>query len=298
MKKKMGAKVMTGILAAGIAASFGGLAFASSYSTDEPAVQAKMLSTPGIPSEVNIAAKGLIFKFSNGGTSQNTLKAALDELVTAGAISRSQADVVFTQFQQQLPQKLMTKAGFPEHQVNKSERGTVVKIVDPLKSLIDKGTLTEDQAQAIRDKMHNIAELQRAQQWQTSLDTLVNKGTITKDQAVKILKFLSANDQKMQGIFNQVKKINPQQMRQYFKQNMTEIKDPISQMVDQGIITKQQADVLDQTMPSLPKLVHMEKPSQQQSDTVKQALEASPELSGKMIDRAYFIGGNSVSIED
>lgn len=270
----MGTKFMTGILVAGLVASFGGLAFANSYSTSDSAVQTNMLSKTRIAGVANIAAKDVIFNFSKGATNQSSLKVALDELVTAGTISRSQADAVLTQFQQELPRKTMTKFASPEQGVNKSEQGTLVKIVDPLKTLIDKGTLTEAQAQAVRDKMYSITEQQREQEWQTSLNTLVNKGTITRDQATKILNFLSANDQMMQNIFDQVKKMNSQQKSQNLKQNLTEIKDPVSQMVDQGIITQQQADALKQTIPFLPKIVRLQKPSQQQIKANLDALAA------------------------
>ncbi|TEB09952.1 hypothetical protein [Pelotomaculum propionicicum] len=93
------------------------------------------------------------------------------------------------------------------------------------------------------------------QQLQANLDALAAKGAITQDQAGKILDFLSAGKQRMQSVLDQArediqnmrdqtKDMSPQERAQYLKQNMPAIKDPVSRMVDQGIITQRQADAV------------------------------------------------------
>jgi len=238
MKNEKIAKVVaTGILVAGLVTSLGGPVLAGS-------------NTPtGNSCAASIAAgKTMVYSIKNRDANQSILKEALADLVTAGTITQGQSDTVFTYFQQNLPQKPAIDIAKPADGVNKPELGHVVKIVDPLKDLVDNGTITEDQAQSIRDKMSDLTDQQRQQQWQTSLNTLVSEGTITRDQADNILTFLEANAQKMknmkQDMLDQTKDMDKEQITQYFKENLGDIKDPVSRMVDQGIITQQQGDAV------------------------------------------------------
>ncbi len=190
---------------------------------------------------------------------QNIMKEALAYLVTAGTITQAQSDAVLTYFQNNAPEKPVIKVTPPfDGEINLNGPNPVVKFNDPLKDLVDKETITQDQAQAIRDKMRDIAGQRMQQQWQTCLDTLVSKGTFTQDQAGKVLDFLAANKQEMrnaqeqaredmQNMREQTRDMSPQEKKQYFKQNMQNlagVKDPVSQMVEQGIITQQQADAV------------------------------------------------------
>ena len=194
MKNEKVVKVVaTGILVAGLITSFGGSVLASSKSTS------------GNTGVVNIAAgNAIVYSITNGAAKQSTLKEALAELVTAGTITQDQSDAVLTYFQQNLPQKPITA---PVDGVNKFRQGPMVKMVDPLKDLVD-------------------------------------KGTITQDQAGKILTFLEANDQKMQSMLDRTDDMSQEQRTQYLKENLGNIKDPVSRMFDQGIITQQQADAV------------------------------------------------------
>ncbi|NLI12252.1 MAG: hypothetical protein GX425_06440 [Peptococcaceae bacterium] len=254
--------VATGILVAGLMASSSGLSLAAGDSTNGPDVSQRMLWQTGDPGAAGVATGQVIISTSKMSKfNQNILKEALADLVTAGTITQAQSDAVLTDFQNNTPEKPVIKVTPPSEGANNLS-GTnpmmtfkVVKFNDPLKDLVDKGTITQDQAQAIRDKMREITDQQMQKQWQTSLDTLVGEGTITRDQADKVLAFLTADKQKMQSVLdqarentqnmrNQTKDMSPQERAQYLEQNMPTIKDPVTQMVDQGIITQRQADAV------------------------------------------------------
>ncbi|TEB09951.1 hypothetical protein [Pelotomaculum propionicicum] len=249
--------VATGILVAGLMASSSGLSLAAGDSTNGPDVSQRVLWQTGDPGAAGVATGQVIISTSKMSKfNQNILKEALADLVTAGTITQAQSDAVLTDFQNNTPEKPVIKVTPPSEGANNLS-GTnpmmtfkVVKFNDPLKDLVDKGTITQDQAQAIRDKMREITDQQMQKQWQTSLDTLVGEGTITRDQADKVLAFLTADKQKMQSVLdqarentqnmrNQTKDMSPQERAQYLEQNMPTIKDPVTQMVDQGIITQQ-----------------------------------------------------------
>jgi polyhydroxyalkanoate synthesis regulator phasin len=53
----------------------------------------------------------------------------------------------------------------------------------PLGSLIGAGTITADQARAVRDQLRTDAQAARAQARATALDTLVSEGELTQAQA-------------------------------------------------------------------------------------------------------------------
>ncbi|WP_449241348.1 hypothetical protein [Desulfoscipio gibsoniae] len=235
--KKIAKVVVTGMLIAGLATSYGGPVLAGDNSSTRNSGAASIA-----------AGKTMVHNIINRDADQSVLKEALADLVIAGTITQDQSDAVLTYFQQNLPQKPVLDTVKPADGVNKFEQGPVLKIVDPMRDLVDNGTITGDQAQSIGDKMSDITDRQRQQQWQTSLDTLVSEGTITQDQTDNILTFLEANAQKMkdmkQDMLDQTKDMDKEQITQYFKEHMGDIKDPVSQMVDQGIINRQQADAV------------------------------------------------------
>ncbi|SFG34501.1 hypothetical protein SAMN05660649_01352 [Desulfotomaculum arcticum] len=293
MKNEKIAKVAaTGILVAGFLTSFGSPVLASSNTTTVNTGAANMA-----------AGKTIVYSITNRDTDQSILKEALADLVTAGTITQTQSDAVLTYLQQNLPQKPVLDITKPADGENESGQGPVLKIVDPLKDLVDEGTITENQVQSIRDKMRDITDQQRQQQWQTSLNTLVSDGTITQEQAGNIQAFLADYDQKIknmkQSMLNQTKDMDKEQITQYFKENMDDIKDPVSQMVDQGIITQQQVDALKQAMPSLPHVVRMQKPSPQQLQTNLDALVSEGTITQEQADNIQvFLADNDQKMKN
>ena len=180
---------------------------------------------------VSNAGTGKNMVFFRASAGQNTLKQALSELVSAGTISQTPSDAVLAYVQANTPQNAAIKVAPP---AGGAAQGPVIKIVDPLRDLVNNGTLTTAQAHAVRDKERAIAE-QQMQQWQTVLNPLVSNGAITRDQASKILAFPAASNQKMQVLLDQGGSMSPKDMAQYMEQNMSAIKNPVSQMVDQGL---------------------------------------------------------------
>ncbi|SHK73417.1 hypothetical protein SAMN02745123_02939 [Desulforamulus aeronauticus DSM 10349] len=260
----------TGVLAAGLITSFSGSALASENSLS--------VSTAAVDI---VASKSIFYSVTNGVANQSTLKEALADLVTSGTITQNQSDAVLEHFQQDLPQKVVIrdtasidgakasepaavlKITAPADGIKKSEPAIALKIVDPLKDLVDEGTITEGQAQSIRDKMRSLADQQMQQQWHQGLAALVAKGTITEEQSGQILTFLENNNQKMRNVAEKIKDMNPEQRAQHLKENIN-TKDPISQMVEQGMMTRQQADAVREVVPSIMRTVQLTKQSPQQ----------------------------------
>lgn len=304
--------VATGILVAGLVGSSGGLALAAGNSANGPVVSPPVQWLAGNPGAQGPTTGPVIMSTSKAVRfNQNILKEALAGLVTAGTVTRDQSDAVLEHFQNNTPKKPAIKVKQPsEGAINMDGPKLVVKVNDPLKDLVDKGSITEAQAQAIRDKMRDIAGQQMQQQWQKSLDTLVGKGTITRDQAGKILDFLVANNQKMQSVLEQTredmqnmreqaKNMSPQERARQLKENLGNIKDPVSQMIDQGIITRQQANALRQAMPSLPKIVRIEKPSPDQLQANLDALAAQGIITqGQAAKIQAFLEANDQKVND
>lgn len=275
----------TGVLVAGLAVSLGG---------------GMALADSGSAGAANVAAgKALIYSTFKMSANQDAVKEALADLVTAGTITQDQSDAVLTCFQQNLPSKPVIESTAPANGGNNAGQGGVtMQVVDPMKNLVDQGTITEDQAQAIRDKMRDITNQQMQQQWQTGLNSMVGNGTITQDQADKVLAFLEANQQKMQSVMDQVKDMSQDQRAQYLKENLGNIQDPVSQMVSQGIINQQQADALKQAVPSLPTIVRWQKLSSQQIQTNLDALASAGTITqdqaGKIED---FMASNDQKVQ-
>ncbi|HBV98193.1 MAG: hypothetical protein JL50_00210 [Peptococcaceae bacterium BICA1-7] len=297
--KKLSKVVATGILMAGLVASTGGLSLAADNSASGQDLSPNVRWVSGSPGTA-AAGKVIISNKLNMAANQNVLKEALADLVTAGTITQAQSDEVLTYFENKTPEKPVFKVTPPaEGAIKMDGPKLVAKFVDPLKDLVDRGTITQDQAQAIRDKMDDIAGRQMQQQWQTSLDKLVGEGTITRDQAGQILEFLAAEKQRMQSMLEQVEDVSKEQGIQSFKENLGDIKDPVSRIVDQGIINQQQAGALRQAMPSLPTVARMQKPSPEQLQANLDVLAAkgtiTQDQTGQILD---FLAANDQKMKD
>jgi len=82
-----------------------------------------------------------------------------------------------------------------------------------------------------------------------SLKTLVDKGTITQEQSDKILKKLEDVQKDREALFEKMQGMTMEERRQYIKDNKEKPQDPISQLVADGTITENQAKAIRDILP-------------------------------------------------
>lgn len=158
------------------------------------------------------------FRPGGGKLSQTTL----DQLVKDGVITQDKADKIKAYIE-----------GRP----------------DLFTELVKNNILTQEQADTVKTKIRETADQQQQQRISDSLKTLVGKGTITQVQADKLLKLFADAKKDRDALFEKTKDMSPEERRQYMQDNKEKVKNPISQLVSDGVITQEQADAIQQIFP-------------------------------------------------
>lgn len=84
------------------------------------------------------------------------------------------------------------------------------------------------------------------------LDSLVKAGTITQKQADTIKDYLTKKQNEMKAEFDKIKNMTETEREAYFKANKPKEKmNFLKDLVDQKVITQEQADAIEKTMPKM-----------------------------------------------
>lgn len=88
-----------------------------------------------------------------------------------------------------------------------------------------------------------------SQNFKEKLDSLVKSGTITQAQEDKILSLIKQKEDERKAEMEKVKNMTEEQRKEYFKQNKVKAKgDIFKELVEQNVITQQQADTIKNTI--------------------------------------------------
>jgi polyhydroxyalkanoate synthesis regulator phasin len=84
---------------------------------------------------------------------------------------------------------------------------------------------------------------------QAKLKTLVDKGTITQAQADKVVAYLKKMQETRKADFAKVKNMTQAERKAYMEQNRDKFKNPLAQLVTDKVLSQDQADAIAQLMP-------------------------------------------------
>lgn len=232
--------VISGVLVGGLL--LGGLAIASGKDSSVSTLAAK------------VPFFGKMIKQQNGSASLQQLSEALKTLVEKRTITQEQSDIIMKRFEDTEKQRAaleqkkekMTLKEYREYVMNK--KGEPLAIFD---DLVSEGVITESDLGAIKASIVEIGQKQQREQMLNGLKTLVDKGTITKEQSDKIQKKVEAAIQEREAQWKKVKEMTPEERLKYIqnKKEKSESPDPISQLVADGTITQEQADAVREVVP-------------------------------------------------
>ena len=93
-----------------------------------------------------------------------------------------------------------------------------------------------------------LAQEQKQQQISDTLKTLVEKGTITQEQSDKILQRYADAEKERETLSQKMEDMTLKEIRQYMQDNRGKPQDPLSQLVAEGVITQEQADAFQVAM--------------------------------------------------
>lgn len=86
-------------------------------------------------------------------------------------------------------------------------------------------------------------------QLSTQLKTLVDKGTITQVQADKVVAYMEKMQQNRSADFDKIKNMTEAERQSYMKQNRNKCQDPLAQLVTDKVLSQNQADAIAQLLP-------------------------------------------------
>jgi len=183
---------------------------------------------------------------------QQQISDSLKSLVEKGTITLEQSDKILKQFEdakkdrEALAQKMenMTLKEIRQYMQDNQR-----KPQNPINQLVSDGVISQEQADAFQATMKETAQKQKRQQISDGLKALVEKKTITQEQAAKILKQLEAAQKDREALFEKAKDMTPEERRQYMRNNKGKFQNPISQLVEDGTITQEQAKAIRDIFP-------------------------------------------------
>lgn len=225
-------KVVSGIIVGGLLLTAGGISMASA--SDIPAKFSKMVSFqqdgqhrpgPGYPGQGQP-------KLTN-----ENMKEVLGHLVSDGTLTQEQVD----KFQAYIDETVTNAEG--------EEKNRQEKRPDLFKDAVDKGIITQEQANIITNKIKEKGQEIRQEKIKTQLNTLVTSGTITQAQADGVLQAFEVSAAKRQEVLEKVKDMTPEEMQSHIQSLKKENINPLSQMVSDKTITQEQADAIAKLMP-------------------------------------------------
>ena len=114
--------------------------------------------------------------------------------------------------------------------------------------LVENKIITQEQADAIRTYIRENAIAKQHQDMQDSLKAVVEKGAITQNQADKVINRFDEIRKNHEALFEKTKDMTPEERRKYMIDNKEKV-DPLNQLVTDGVITQEQADAIREALP-------------------------------------------------
>jgi Tfp pilus assembly protein PilP len=186
----------------------------------------------------------------------------LKELVAAGTITQSSADKIQTYIAEQQTAakaemdkvKSMTEAERKAY--FESKKSDITQKHDLLSTLVEKGIITQTEAdtvkaahQANRDAQRVEQQAQQQENRISALNKLVESNVITAEQVTKINEFISTKQAAREAEMEKVKAMTQEERTAYLKNNVENKTNMLSQLVTDNVLTQEQADAIQKVLP-------------------------------------------------
>jgi Tfp pilus assembly protein PilP len=186
----------------------------------------------------------------------------LKELVAAGTITQSSADKIQTYIAEQQTAakaemdkvKSMTEAERKAY--FESKKSDITQKHDLLSTLVEKGIITQTEAdtikaahQANRDAQRVEQQAQQQENRISALNKLVESNVITAAQVTKINEFISTKQAAREAEMEKVKAMTQEERTAYLKNNVENKTNMLSQLVTDNVLTQEQADAIQKVLP-------------------------------------------------
>ena len=139
----------------------------------------------------------------------------------------------------------------PEGKGQRGHRGKGSKGNGILENLVEEEIITEEEAELIEEAGEELKAAERSEKLDEILENLIDEGTIDEDQKDEIGGFLEEKAEEKEAEREAVEAMTDEERQEYFEEKREEGKgnNAISEMVENGIITEEQAEALKELMP-------------------------------------------------
>lgn len=171
------------------------------------------------------------------------LEDAIIKLVQEGKLSKEKSDRIL---------EYKKKRAEEFSKLNKEERSQIKKQCKRgslLKELRQEGIITDTEAQLIRAKLHEMKEARL----KDGMQGLVDRGVLTPTDIDNIRSYMLKVREERKVKIEKLGTMTPEERKAYFKENKEERKDILSRMVEDKVITIEQADEIRKAVPELNK---------------------------------------------
>jgi polyhydroxyalkanoate synthesis regulator phasin len=194
------------------------------------------------------------------------MQPVLDSLVTAGTLIQAQAEQIQSEIQQRESERQAQRDKMQSmiQEERQAERDKIQNMTEeerqayfeqnrPAKqdlftTMVIEGTLTQEQADAIRTALQSKMQEQRQAQLSTALSGLVEKGSIDAAQSDDILDKLVEAQNTRQQERETMSQLTPEERRAQLEANKPEHLNPLADLVTAGTLTQSQADEVQQVI--------------------------------------------------
>lgn len=118
--------------------------------------------------------------------------------------------------------------------------------------MVQEGIITEEEAGVIREKLLEMKEAR----FTDGLQGLVDKGVLTAKDIENIRSYMVKVREERKANIEKLKSMTPEDRKAYFKEYRKGRKDILTNMVDEKVITKEQAEEIRKALPELDKFKH------------------------------------------
>lgn len=236
-------KLLSGILIGGtLLSSVAGVAFANELNNLNP------INKASFNSQMN---RGM-GKHSNFQQHRGNANKDMSDLVEKGIITQEEADTL-NDFREQKRNQMqeatkdMTRPERFEYMKENKVKG------EGLSQLVEQGLLTQERADEIQDKMHQMKVDLNKEKHQERVDKLVEEGIITQGEADKWMEFSAKKAEERQIEMEKIKDMTAEERKEYFNENHKQKGEGLTELVESGVISQDTADKIKKTHQNNPR---------------------------------------------
>lgn len=237
--KSLKIRILSGMLAAGIAFSGASIAFAARG--DNSNGSEKVSTSISLKNSIinKKAAK------AHRAEIKGTLKIVIKESITSNIITQTEGDKVLEYVNAKSAKSHINHKKHKECKTGKcgDAKGGLFN------DLVTEGILTKEKSDALREKMYIKRTEIKTVELKNNLNVLVVKKVLTVDQCEKVQKVIIARHAEKKEIYKKMKNMSETERKAYMKKMDTTKVSPMKVLIDNGTITKDQEIEIQKVLP-------------------------------------------------